>query len=117
MEISSLFLEDSLPAPESTNAIFVLRTVEHSTGRKWANPAQQSQMSEHLTAQPISTASFTFSEAWMKTIPSFAICGSLILPREFTRRSNSLPTPLNLAPEADTALAFSRAKCTFSVEF
>ena len=34
METNSLFLEDSSLVPESTNATFVLRMAEHSTGSK-----------------------------------------------------------------------------------
>ena len=117
MKTNSLFLEDSSLVPESTNATFVLRMAEHSTGSKLVMPAQQSQRNEHLTAQPISMASFTFSEVWMKTIRSFAIFGNLIWRREYTRRSNYQLIHLNPAPEADTAPAFLKVKCTFLVEY
>ena len=80
-------------------------------------PVHRSQRSEHLTAQPISMASFTFSEVWMKTIRSFAIFGNLIWRRGYTRRSNYQQIHLNPAPEVDTAPAFLKVKCTFLVEY
>ena len=117
MPIVSLFSEDLSQDHELMIPISALKMEEHWNGKCLLRVVLKNHYHELPKVQLFMVANCTYLEVWMRTIPNFAICGSLISHHKPGRRSCYQLAHPSQDPEADIAQIFTKTRCTSSVEF
>jgi len=117
MAIVSLFSVDLSQDHELMIPISALKMEEHWNGKCLPRAVLKNHYPELPKVQLFMVVNCTYLEVWMRTIPNFAICGSLISHHKPGRRFSYQLAHPSQDPEADIAKKKKKTRCTSLVEF